>query len=310
METLRQKWRKNNKLVTSELRKLAAEHAATPGSKLTLIPDNPKLHKGQGIHRKVPVSDAASPEMVLALAGVAEPMFGGMLELAREQQEETGLFTTLGEVARSGQSFTTITLHEHEADATDIAFGQGVIQCMLAELNYRPRFGNVVSKIMPHLGYRFKEDNPPTPTVSALQLMGDVFLSFPRTPAIQNSAIAEDFVGAYNANMRLQAHHAKKKGNYVLGVAPTGTRGRIDEEDPMLTHILGVNPATVKLISGLVVPVLIRMQYHEPFFEVLTPVAINDMDDMNNTMLTLCRATEERANDGRRILFHPFEDAA
>lgn len=307
METLVQKWKTNRTLVTSELRRLALEHAETPGSKLALIPDNPKVYKGQGIHRKVPASKEADPSIVRALAGAAEPMFDGMLNIAREQEDKTGLFRTLGEFLKSGQSLAVITLHEHEADATDIAFAQGVVQCMLSELGYTPSFGNVIGKIMPHLGYKFSTDAPPTPTVDALQLMGDVFLSFPRTKAIQESDIADDFVSAYNGNMRLQAKLAKRSGNYILGVAPTGTRGRIDAEDASITRIHHVNPASQKLVSGFVLPVVIRLQQENPFFKALRPVAITDMNDMNTTMHELCRATEELADDGRTLIFHPFE---
>lgn len=310
MAALTQKWRANRKLVTSELRKIAAEHAEIPGSKLTLIPDDPKKYEGQGIERKVPAHKDANPEVVRALAITAEPMFQGMVEIARKQQEETGIISFTGEFLRSNHTLKVVTLHEDAADATDIAFGQAALQCVLAEKGYYPNFGIVISKIMPHLGYRFDEAAEAVPTVDALQYMGDIFFSFPRTKTIRESAIADDLVGTYNANMRWQASHASRHGNYVLGAAPTGTRGKPDEADPSLIHIPHVSPASAKLMSGLVLPLVIRLQQEQPIFQILPPRAVNGLDDMNATMEALCRATEEVADDGSRLLFHPYEEAA
>ncbi len=303
METLTAKWKRNQQTVTAELRALAVKHSSSPGSRLSLIADDPKRYPGQGIRSKIDAYPQTSIKDMCELAKIAEPNFDGMLAATREAHQ-TSILKFLIQYLRLGNSFSMITLHEE--DPTDIAFAGAVVRARMAELKHDAGFGLVMSKMMAHLGLVVTDGMEPYPTVDALQLMGDVYLSFPRTRTVRSSNLGGDVVSLYNKKMRHEFRHAMNRGNYVGCVAVTGTRGYTEDDQPEVRVIPGVTETTAKMVSGMLLPVICRVQQKEPFFHLLDPIAIGAKDpkaELDACLADMCAVTTERANDGVRVAY-------
>lgn len=302
MASLRKKWSESKETVTSELRIQAQKHADRPNSRLALLPNDTAKGSGRGIERKVDANPKSRPENVRFLAGIAEPHFETMLSMILDNVKTREQFRFLGEAASANAHTSVVTLHEK--DPVDIPIAEALTLCALHELGFRPKFGLVISKIMAHLGFQLEEDGTPQPAVSLLAEIGDVYLSFPRTESIKKSNIADDVISLYNRDLRWHVGKSRKEGNFVLAAAPTGTMGRPDDEDPTIINIAHVSEATTKMVGGLLLPVALRIRSPEPFFQALPIRAVSKIEEMDATMLELCRTTEDLAENRIRLNYH------
>lgn len=301
MESLPQKWKRNKDTVTAELRTQAQKHANRPNSRLGMLPNNHKRHSGRGIERRVKALSEVTPAEVRRLAGMAEPNFEKMLGMILDDPRRREQFRLLGAVAKSGTKTTIITLHDE--NPVDIAIAQALTVCVEDELGYQPKTGLVLSKIMAHLGFELTPGAKPIPAVDLLRIMGNVYFSFPRTDSIKESDIADDVIGMYNASLRHLVAKDRRRGDFVLAAAPTGTMGRPNELDNSVLDIAPVKEATVGMISGLVLPMVLRVFKNEPFLEVLPITLVNSVPEIDAVMLDMCRTTEELTNNTERLQY-------
>ena len=256
-----------------------------------MLPNDFRRHSGRGIERKIKSLPSVSPTEVRLLAGIAEPNFEKMLGMILDDTTSREQFKTLGMVAQAGTKTSIITLHDE--NPVDIAIAEALTVCVLEELGFEPKYGLVLSKIMSHVGFELSPGAKPIPAVDLLRKMGHVYMSFPRTDSIKNSEIADDVISMYNASLRHIVAKDRKHGNFILAAAPTGTMGRPSPTEENTTLIAPVRESTVGMISGLVLPLAVRVFQEEPSMAVLPLRYIDNVPAIDMTMQELCRTTEE-----------------
>ena len=212
-------------------RQLTVQGAGHTGQKgpFTPIEFDPHKQPGQLLSEvRIPALGTEGVEEFIAVQGEEfQPGFSSLVECFSAQPET--LFAVI-EALAVGENVAVITNH---GEIYDIGLVLGALRVSLARLaaewGEQPLpdscFNIILHRMLSQLGVRSKDGNQAS-AVSILQLVGNIFLSFPRTESSKKStaAIPAELIDACNAKMLAELDKQLSEGGQILAFAPSGSK--------------------------------------------------------------------------------------
>lgn len=210
---------------------LASQGAGHSGQKgpFTPIDFDPQKHPGQMLDDvRVPALELDAVEEFIAIKG--EEFRPGFLRLIDCFSSQPDTLSAIRESLDSGESVSVITNH---GEIYDIGLVLGALRVALArhalinELSAlsATSFNIILHRMLAQLGVRDKEGLEAS-AINILQLVGNIFLSFPRTESSKKStaAIPSELIDACNTRMLAELDKQLAEGGQILAFAPSGSK--------------------------------------------------------------------------------------
>ncbi|MDQ5885717.1 MAG: hypothetical protein QG628_114 [Patescibacteria group bacterium] len=252
------------KLVYSEQAQQAGAHTGKHNA-FALLPFNPR-DLDRSIHGGYPgqllddydIEPNLTPNMEPFIEMSGELFQEGFSDIIDCFYDNKGLLDTIGEKLDSDENIVIITNH---GEIYDIAIIQAALRVALARHavdNERPlltadRFNLIVNRMISQLGVPDKEnpDSVPAPALSILQLVGETYLSFPRTENSKKAQIPPELDRKCNDLMLESLGNKMSTGGQILAFAPSGSTDEsiLDKFGKIFKVIKPVNAGTYRLMQ-------------------------------------------------------------
>lgn len=248
---LEKTWQRYGLETTAALRDLAQIHADShPG--LVMLDDNQAIYEPQS-YGQFFEDKHLEPSFLTDIATTTNPNFPKMLDQLRKQNDTLGHINILGEFLNRGHSGVVIGPH---GDITDPAFIEVAVRALLHENKFQVDAGLIVNKIVGHLAYKLFEGADPLPAVDVMQMVGDVWMTYPPSARMRAKGLERRVTGTFNSYAKRRIDKRMGQGGYLLFLAASGETDKPLTEDPTTIRLAPVQGGTVDIMnSHIVLPV-------------------------------------------------------
>lgn len=200
-----------------------------------------------------------TPGLEAVIKDLGEKYFPGFNALIEQFTSDPGLLDTILEKLAENQNVVIVTNH---ANIADIAVVLATMRVALAERATdtekdsiaADRFNLIVHRMISQLGVS-TADEPEnvSPALSILQLVGETYLSFPRTESSRKNGVPPDLDKYCNDQMLEALSDKLSRGGQILAFAPSGSKDESlrDRVGRTIRKIIKpVNRKTYSLMQG------------------------------------------------------------
>lgn len=205
----------------------------------------------------------ASPLSNTQLAPIGKAAHSGFpaIELAWREHPDMLSFVA-DEIKRKGTNFTLVTNH---SNVIDIALVLGAMRLEMASWIDGEAFshssGLIISRGIVTTQAVFESMGFSMPTVEAIQLLSNVFFSFPTTPTVRSKGFPREMVKLSNELTKLELDNFLQLGGRVLAIAPSASKDQLLRDRVLMQPLKN---GTMDLMKGWVIPVAVTLDGPEP----------------------------------------------
>jgi hypothetical protein len=258
-----------DRLLLDELARLGRRHIDEGQGQLVMLEADPERYCAQqGVH----LAGAPQPPVVIeGVAVLAEARFPELLAAMTMAEARHGSLTTLAKHLRQGGNCVLVTNH---GSLIDIALAEAALVCALAHHDVTFRTGIIISKVVSMIGITLGTEM--LAAADALTMLcDDVFLSFPRTKEVAQSALTTELgadIDLHNTAVKDLVRGTLDAGSTLLAMAPSGSVDRSDPTDDTTILLEGLSRGTMAWLQRpdvMVLPIAVWLRDRAATLEVV-----------------------------------------